>query len=382
MIRRFLVGIAIFVVVLFCTGLIALAVTAPTPPDIASDSAKRLEPGPYTVGVRAHTFVDTSRPTAANRDVPGTPSRSLVSLIWYPENDAGNHPLVVYSHGFMSMKEEATYLAEQLASHGYVVVACDYPLTNLRTPGGPNVADFINQPADVSFLIDSVQGLSGGDRPFSGRIDPDRIAVMGLSLGGLTSTLAAFHPDKRDPRVRAAISIAGPSSFFGPRFYETSDAPFLMIAGTLDAMIDYDSHGRAVLERARNAGLVTIENGSHTGFASIADPLFRFVDHPDSIGCGALMENIDVDPAENPFAGLGGPEQGILADAEGVLPCQGDFPEALHPGRQQMVTRLAATAFLEGVFATDPAARERAKTFLAETLASDFGEARYEPSTL
>ena len=278
------------------------------------------------------------------------------------------------------MKEEATYLAEHLASRGYVIVSADYPLTHFGTPGGPNVSDFKSQPADVSFLIDSVLALSGDDKPFAGSIDPDRIAAMGLSLGGLTTTLVAFHPEMRDPRIRAAVSIAGPSSFFARRFFETSDLPFLMIAGTEDAMVDYGSHARPILVRAPTGALLTIENGSHTGFASLADPLFRFVDHPDSVGCGALMENLDVDVSRNPFEGLGGPEQGIRIDDEGVLPCQGELAKALHPGRQHMITTLAAASFLDGAFAPDPTAREQSRAYLSEELARDFSEARYEPS--
>ncbi len=380
MIRRIAIGIAVLAGLMGVATWVALALTAPTPPAPDSPSAERLAPGPFETGERGYVFIDASRPTAANGDRPGAPSRTLESTLWYPEGDAGPHPLVVYSHGFMSTKEEATSLAERLASHGYVVIAADYPLTHFATPGGPNVADFKNQPADVRFLIDSVLALASDDKPFTGDIDATRIGAMGLSLGGLTTTLVAFHPEMRDPRIRAAVSIAGPSSFFDRAFYETTDRPFLMIAGTADAMVAYESHARPVLERAPNAVLVSVEAGSHTGFASIADPLFRFVDHPDSVGCGALLENLDLEPNVNPFEGLGGPEQGIRIDDEAMLPCQGDLGIALHPGRQQMITALAATAFLESVFATDPAARNAADAFLSNDLALDFAEARVERS--
>ena len=43
-------------------------------------------------------------------------------------------------------------------------------------------------------------------------IDHDCVAAVGLSLGGLTSTLIAFHPTLRDPRVGVAVSIAGRGS--------------------------------------------------------------------------------------------------------------------------------------------------------------------------
>ena len=62
------------------------------------------------------------------------------------------------------------------------------------------------------------------ERPFAGGIDRDRIGAMGLSLGGLTTTLVAFHPTLGDPRIRAAVSIAGPSAmaFSAPRIVGTT----------------------------------------------------------------------------------------------------------------------------------------------------------------
>jgi predicted dienelactone hydrolase len=378
MIRRIAIGIFAVVAVAVGTGAIALVLTAPERPPAESESARRLEAGPFPVGERDYPFVDASRSTMANGEAPARASRELDALLWYPEGDASPHPLVVYSHGFMSTRQEGRMIGEALASRGYVVVSADYPLTHFGTPGGPNVADFRNQPADLRFLVDSVLALSGPDKPFEGSIDTERIGAVGLSLGGLTTTLAAFHPELRDPRIRAAVSIAGPASFFGPRFFETTDIPFLMIAGTGDAMVDYESHARPVLERVPKAGLVTVTEGSHTGFASIADPLFRFVDNPDSVGCGALMENLDIDPEENHFDGLGGAAQGILEDEAAVLPCQGELARAAHPGRQLMITQLAVGDFFESVFAREATARAAARRHLEQGIAHDFVEARYE----
>ena len=49
--------------------------------------------------------------------------------------------------------------ARWLSSHGYIVVAANFPLTYRYAPGGPTVTDLANQPADVSFLIDAVLEL-------------------------------------------------------------------------------------------------------------------------------------------------------------------------------------------------------------------------------
>ena len=39
---------------------------------------------------------------------------------------------------------------------------------------------------------------------FYNQIDFKQIAAVGVSLGGMTSTLVAFHKDIRDPRISAA----------------------------------------------------------------------------------------------------------------------------------------------------------------------------------
>ena len=75
--------------------------------------------------------------------------------------------------------------------------------------------------------------------------------------------------------------------FFDRRFFATADIPFLMIAGTGDAMIDLRvERGADPAEGARGAGSLSIDGASHAGFAAFADmfPL-RLLANPDSIGC-------------------------------------------------------------------------------------------------
>jgi len=373
-----ILGVLVLALAVFLAG--AFFASAPQPPPAGSESARRLAMGPLPVVSLDRTFVDRSRATDANGDFAGAPERTLEATLWYPEGQPGPHPLLVYSHGFMSMRSENVPLAELLASHGYVVVSMDYPLTNRRAPGGPNVADAVNQPGDVRFVIDQILGWSESERPFAGSIDAERIGALGLSLGGLTTTLVTFHPRLRDPRIRAALSIAGPGALFDERFFATADVPFLMIAGTADAMVDYATNARPIPQKIASGGLLTIENASHAGFAAFADmfPL-RLLDNPDSIGCWALMGNLEARRSENPFAKLGGAEDGVVLDAAAPLPCaQGAPDEALAAGRQLMIARLAALAFFESQFARDPAERASQASFLTETLPREFPEAHYQ----
>ena len=346
-----------------------------------SDEAVACCNRPHEVAVEELEWVDATRPTAPNGDFAGAPERRFRVALWHPREAAGPHPLVVYSHGFMSTRHGGEHLAQHLASHGYVVVATDYPLTTFTAPGGPEAGDVVNQPGDVSFLIDTVLALEGDARPFSGEIDEDRIGVFGLSLGGLTTTLVAFHPEQRDPRVRAAISIGGPGVMFGSRYFDHADVPFLMIAGTADAMIDFESNAKPIPGRVRDGGLLAIAGGSHAGFSAQAAGVMRVLGNPDTLGCTALLDNIDVDPDTNPFGDLGTEEQGFL-DARGApLPCQQEFAEVMPAGRQHWITALAARAFFESHFARDAAARAAHARFLAEELPSELAEVAYTPAS-
>ena len=358
--------------------------TQPVAPEDATESAARLEPGPYPVSELDYTFVDESRPTMKNGDQAAKESRTFVSRIWWSDAAPSSRPLVVYSHGFMSERGGGAYMASHLASHGYVVVSTDYPLTNLQTPGGPNVADAVTQPGDVSFLIDQMLSGAGGDATFFGEIDGQRIGVFGISLGGLTSTLVSFHPRMRDPRIKASISIAGPAVMFTPRFFAVTDVPFLMIAGTSDAMVDYDSNAKDVPAKIGRGGLLTIATGSHTGFTNLAEPAMRLFDNPDSLGCGALMQNLDISPDVNPFGSLTSESDGIVDPETGqmAMPCELDpLPSAIHPGRQHMITLLAVTSFFESQFAASDLERAKHHRFLAELLPADFEEVTFEGAT-
>jgi dienelactone hydrolase len=324
--------------------------------------------------------VDASRPTPANGDAPGSPVRSLPVTLWYPEHAPGAHPLALYCHGFVGSRHGGAYLATDLASYGYVVVAADFPLTHVGTPGGPNLEDVIHQPADVSFLIDRVTALGAAARPFEGEIDPARIGVFGLSLGGVTTTLVAFHPEWRDERIAAAISIAGVGDVFGPRFYDQAAVPFLMIAGTADGLVDFETNALPTPDRIHDGGLVSIAGATHVGFDQVASGPMRLLGNPDAVVCRLAGADPESTP-ESPFDGLlGTPEQGLLAVGEYPPPCAKTFDRVMAAGRQQQLTRLAVRAFLESRFARDPALRAAHADFLARVMPGELSEVSFTPS--
>ena len=362
---------------------LAMAFTAvyissnPEPPPADSSSAAWLRAGPFSVGQTELVFIDVTRATSENNGIAAAPDRILPTTLWYPQDAEGSHPLIIHSHGFVSSRTDLAYLAEQLASYGYVVAAADFPLTSGATEGGANANDVINQPEDISFLIDSIISLADGDKPFPGNIDGNRIGLTGYSLGGFTTSLATYHPRLHDDRIAAAVSIAGLSAVLTNKFYQTRTVPFLMIAGTADALVDHASNAAIIPERISNGELLTIAGGSHLGFMGLSEPLLRFTNNPDSLGCYAVLSNLDEDPSAI-FAILGSIDDGIYLDPDTPGVCESPhLQKAAHPGRQQMITQLAVLSFFESVFAENEGDRESARQQLTVAIARDFVEASY-----
>ena len=132
--------------------------------------------------------------------------------------------------GLAALTTEYTALAEDLASHGYIVVGFDAPYRTLVTvlPDGRSVervrqndADRLGGPAqeqlatrlvqawsaDTSFALDRLRELNITDPSgrFTGRLDLAHVWVFGHSLGGATAL--QFGHD--DPRCAAGIDIDG-----------------------------------------------------------------------------------------------------------------------------------------------------------------------------
>lgn len=346
----------------------------PEPLPADSQSSYWLEKGIYDVSYFDVELVDDTRPTQKNGDYAGSNERRLQTRIWYPQDLVASAPLLIYSHGFMSSRSGGSYLAEHFASHGYIVAAMDYPLTNMRAPGGALVKDVVNQPADISFLIDQfVSWDADAGHQFYERVDEKHIGVMGLSLGGMTSTLAAFHPRSADLRISAAVSIAGPVFVFGPAFYESRNIPFMMIASPIDAMIDYSTNAATILPNVKGAVLVTMNNASHTGFAAPSRYL-RWLDNADLLGCSMVTRGLEKTTDELWASELGGPEEGVLAVPQTALCTTDPLPPAMSPIRQQWLTTLAVFPFFESQFALSELRRKEASEYLLNTYASEIAE--------
>jgi dienelactone hydrolase len=351
--------------------------------------------GPYAVATAEFVFDDTSRPIAASDTHAAAPSRRLATTVHYPAATppplfgpapvaSGPFPLLMYSHGFSSGRNEAVPIASHAASHGYIVVAPDFPLTNLTANGNrPDVTDAANQPGDVSFLLDRVLELAADSSHFLARaVDESRIGALGVSLGGLTTLLVSYHPRFRDERIQVAAPIAALSAFFAPGFYRTRKLPLLLIHGDQDAFIDYERNARRSFERASpNARLITVAQGSHAAFGvqldaatlALIGPFIAAPEsdpsNPDGLGCGAVGGTLST-TGPSFLDALGGPEDFIEPDDTELRPCQGDEYKrpAIDAREQQDMAVRAVVAFFDAHLGKTPETRTDGCRYLLHEL--------------
>ncbi|NQW62962.1 MAG: hypothetical protein HQ461_09040 [Deltaproteobacteria bacterium] len=154
--------------------------------------------GPHTFATTSDELVDETRPFPAGSGEVAEPRRLPVT-IWHPTDAAAPGPVIIWAHGLGSTRSDNRKTAEILASRGYIVAAADFPKTN-RLAQPPDVADVLNQPGDLKLLADRVLALGAtAGSPLEGRVDTEKMAYVGLSLGAMTVMLAAWQTEFYDP---------------------------------------------------------------------------------------------------------------------------------------------------------------------------------------
>jgi fermentation-respiration switch protein FrsA (DUF1100 family) len=242
----------------------------------------------YAVGTVTDTFVDPHRATPTWDGSPQLATRTLVTTILYPatgptggtaetgaiaDKSAGPFPLIVFGHGLGGTPQDYIKLLTAWASQGFVVAAPLFPLSNANVAGGADAGDVVNQPEDMSYVIDAI--LHDSVLPsgiLSGLVDPKEIGAAGHSNGAVTTLGLVANTCCYDSRVKAAIVMAGTAEGFPPGHYDFSKSPpLLLVHGTADQLIPYRSAPLIYNEAQGPKGLLTLEGGSH-GAAGGQDP--------------------------------------------------------------------------------------------------------------
>jgi len=197
--------------------------------------------------------------------------------LYIPEGLSQPAPVVVISHGLGSDPKAFAYLAEHLASHGFVVVVpqhigSDAVMRQALLLGiarsSVNRMEFIDRPLDIKYTLDELERLSRSE--LAGKINMQQIGVIGHSFGGYTALalagaklnqariaqecnngqvslnasyflqcLAADLPplteNLSDPRIKAAIALNPLTSIvFGPEGMGNIQTPTMILGGSGD----------------------------------------------------------------------------------------------------------------------------------------------------
>lgn len=202
-----------------------------------------------------------------------------------PEASDDTYPLVVFSHGFALSPIVYATLVEHYASHGFVVLA---PEHNESFDGSLTGfwEELIDRPVDIVRTIDLAEQLTEPGAPLAELVDLEHVAVVGHSYGGYTALAAAgaqfdfaaykarcaaltaddplnffcapianesdmaaralldevptgLWPSFGDPRITAAISLAGDAYLFDQRGLAELDVPIMAMGGTVDEGTPY-----------------------------------------------------------------------------------------------------------------------------------------------
>jgi dienelactone hydrolase len=160
------------------------------------------------------------------------------------------HPIVVFTHGYTGTFTDYTFLFEDLASRGYVVVSIDhtYEATAVEFPNGQLAKSLVGshlndtwrtddktvsfvlsvRAKDLTFIVNELERLNTtAGNPFSGKLDTSRIALMGHSLGG-QATLTGL---KQEARFKAGVILDGA---LNDKSVEGSEKPVLILAAGRD----------------------------------------------------------------------------------------------------------------------------------------------------
>ncbi|MGZ4343000.1 MAG: alpha/beta hydrolase family protein, partial [Solirubrobacteraceae bacterium] len=247
----------------------------------------------FAVGEVTERFVDRSRTVR----FPGRPAqpRPLVTVIRYPAagpasgknlpgappaRAGGPFPLVIFGHGFAVTPATYFRLLSAWASAGYVVAAPTFPLENAHAPGGPNEADLVNQPRDMSVVISRMLAANAdpGSR-LAGLIEPHQIAVAGQSDGGETALAVAYNRRFLDRRVRAAVILSGAKLPGASGFtFPPPSPPLLAVQGTADTT-NLPRFTRAFYDEARRPKyLLQLLGASHLRPYTVQQPQLGIVE--------------------------------------------------------------------------------------------------------
>lgn len=309
--------------------------------DLLPDAPELAVRGEYSVGVRTIDLVDKDRLDILNRKDGNVPKydRSLKVEVWYPAHlegkkeiefydevmgvngdtlrplipfqfkgrclrdakpfkDNGKFPLLIMSHGYPGSRLIFTYLAENLASKGYVVASIDHLESTYRDRAAFE-STILNRSLDQLFVLNEMDRLGQDKSNFlAGIVDVENTGLLGYSMGGfgavntvgggyskmattwfqnntgsnalaeLRGTDSEVYKKSIDPRIKVMVAFAPWGKQLG--VWDSTglagiEIPSLFVSGSQDDISMYVNGVKSIFERAVNSDryLLTYLNARH-----------------------------------------------------------------------------------------------------------------------
>ncbi|QDG52360.1 hypothetical protein FIV42_16915 [Persicimonas caeni] len=146
----------------------------------------------------------------------------------------GEHPVVLFSHGFAGYRMQSTEYTTHLASWGFVVASPEHPERGLEAVLNNNI-NFTGT-EDIGALVGTLDWLEGADAEadgfFEGHLKLDEVGATGHSAGGR----AALATAAQDERIVSVVGLA-PALGVGGEDPTGVDARQVHIAGGDDGLV-------------------------------------------------------------------------------------------------------------------------------------------------
>jgi predicted dienelactone hydrolase len=311
--------------------------------DALPDAPELAARGEYKVGVRTLDFVNKGQIDIlkSKNGVDSTYDRPIKVEVWYPANlptgvtesttyedvmgiandpkrpiipftfmgrslrdavparNSGTFPLIIVSHGYVGSRLLLSYLNENLASKGYVVVAIDHTESTFKDAGGFQ-STLLNRSKDILFVLNQMAELTKKTSKtfLTNLIDVDNTALIGYSMGGFgvlnaagagyseqsikffgiltggskaiedrTANSAVFKASY-DSRIKAVVAFAPwgmERGVWDTEGLKGLKVPTFFVAGSQDDISGYEKGIKAIYLGATNANryLLTYANARH-----------------------------------------------------------------------------------------------------------------------